>query len=424
MTIPLDKLYQFIANVAQKIHRDDVIIYRFFPHGSKKIENLIPLEHYSIEKLATLPHIYCNDQEPLNYNMYSNLPNLQGPAQPLFEKYNAPIHDYNLCVNRYNVYDSFMLLHSEQRSTNLELYNQDKYFTPVYYWSHAIIALDWFRYAKHDTFIKKINKTFLIYNRAWSGTREYRLKFVDLLVDYDLIDQCQTKINPIEPELNIHYRDYKFDNKQFVPKNILEHHVTGITTASSSSSADYCKEDYTATEFEIVLETLFDDDRLHLTEKILRPIAVGQPFLLAATHGSLEYLRSYGFKTFSDVVDESYDTIVDPLLRLHAIANSMKEITNWTSSERKEKILLANKIAAYNRQHFFSHNFFNQVQRELYSNLSAALDQIENTNTGRRFIDRRKDLCKYTDIKSFIISADRPTLVKILSRARTYYNKH
>jgi hypothetical protein len=46
-----------------------------------------------------------------------------------------------------------------------------------------------------------------------------------------------------------------------------------------------------------------------LTEKALRPIACGQPFILAATPGSLQYLRSYGFKTFSGYIDETYDTI-------------------------------------------------------------------------------------------------------------------
>ena len=87
-----------------------------------------------------------------------------------------------------------------------------------------------------------------------------------------------------------------------------------------------------------MLETLFDDDRLQLTEKSLRPIACGQPFILAATHGSLQYLQNYGFKTFNDVFDESYDQIEDPVKRLKAIVALMVQISQWTDDVRSYKI--------------------------------------------------------------------------------------
>ena len=60
------------------------------------------------------------------------------------------------------------------------------------------------------------------------------------------------------------------------------YHPTG---ASSLASADFDIEDYNNTDIEVVLETLFDDTRWHLTEKALRPIACGQPFMFAATQG-------------------------------------------------------------------------------------------------------------------------------------------
>ena len=40
MSIPLDQLYHYIENVAQEIYSDRIIIYRFYPHGSKNINNL------------------------------------------------------------------------------------------------------------------------------------------------------------------------------------------------------------------------------------------------------------------------------------------------------------------------------------------------------------------------------------------------
>ena len=52
-----------------------------------------------------------------------------------------------------------------------------------------------------DRFIKQqkqVDKIFLMYNRAWSGTREYRLRFVDLLINSDLQEYCRTSFNPID----------------------------------------------------------------------------------------------------------------------------------------------------------------------------------------------------------------------------------
>jgi hypothetical protein len=55
-------------------------------------------------------------------------------------------------------------------------------------------------------------------------------------------------------------------------------------------------------------ETVYFGQRQHLTEKTFKAIALEMPFVLVAPAHSLEYLRSYGFKTFDGIFDESYDT--------------------------------------------------------------------------------------------------------------------
>jgi hypothetical protein len=157
---------------------------------------------------------------------------------------------------------------------------------------------------------------------------------------------------------------------------VLENHFP-VSSAHSHYSADFDINDYNATDIEVVLETLFDDDRLHLTEKSLRPITVGQPFILAGTAGSLEYLRSYGFKTFSSVWDESYDLVEDPAERLIQIAELMKYISTWLPHQRERNMSQAQAIADYNRQHFFSQEFFNRVTDELKTNLTSAFEQLD-----------------------------------------------
>ena len=224
MSIPLDRLYHYIDNIAKKAQGDNVIIYRFLPHGSKKLEDLGPLlDNYHRKDLILCPEIYCYDQEPLNYDFYDGAKITSNRQTQLIEKYKLdfPKLNFQQYGCRINIYDKCLLLHSEKRSRNVKKYQQN-YFIPVYYWSHAIIARDWFRYARHIDQNKKIEKLFLIYNRAWSGTREYRLKFADLLVSKKLIEFCNTSFNTIEPDSNIHYQQHEFQNSQWKPVNVLE----------------------------------------------------------------------------------------------------------------------------------------------------------------------------------------------------------
>ena len=378
MTIPLDRLYHYVENVAKQTC-DDVVIYRFWPHGSKNIQDLSPLNADKTWKDSLISlTITCHDQEPLNWDMYDNLLGLSKLDKILIKHLVPPVKN-NICRGK-TIYDKSILLHSEKRSAQCEIY-QNNNFILAYYWSHAIISLDWFRYAQYvDQKKSDHRKIFLIYNRAWSGTREYRLKFADMLVSQNLVEFCNTKINAVEPELNLHYSQHNFLNQQWRPNHVLEKYFAA-NKFPSTSSADFDIVDYENSDIEIVLETLFDDDRLHLTEKILRPIACGQPFILAATAGSLQYLRDYGFKTFDSLWDESYDLELDSFSRLNQIVTVMKQISCWDPDTRRKKMQQAQQIVAYNKQHFFSQDFFQLVTNELKQNLKTAIIEANTTNT-------------------------------------------
>jgi len=400
MNIPLDRLYHFINNVANEIYGARVIIYRFWPHGSKNINNLNTLHTLDWYEKTISPLLWCNDQEPLDYEFYSKQVRDTGPWLSILKSLNLYGPPKNLNRNK-SMFEKNLLLHSEKRSNNLEKYQLDNELIPVYYWSHAVIARDWFRYAKHETFQKCSKKTFLIYNRAWSGTREYRLRFSDLLIERGLIDQCQTSCNPVDPELNIYYADHDFSNQTWRPTNRLENFLLP-TTADATSSADFNTTDYEATDIEVVLETLFDDDRLHLTEKSLRPIACNQPFILAGTLGSLEYLRGYGFKTFDSVWDESYDQIANPEERLIAVVDLMQQISAWDESTKKSKLLQARKIAEHNCRWFFSQNFFDLVINELKTNLKLAFKELDQCNNYKLWVDRWTQLMSYPEVIKYL----------------------
>lgn len=270
-----------------------------------------------------------------------------------------------------NFWSRCLVLHSELNSIHVAKISQVA--EPVYWWSHALIAQDWFRYAKHDLTLqsKKIKQTFLVYNRAWAGTREYRLYVADQLVTFDLVKHCLTSFNAVDSG---HYSDHRFVNKKFQPQHNLEQYFD-INNHPSWASADYNSSDYQSTAIEVVLETLFDDTRLHLTEKTLRPIACGQPFMLLSTPGSLRYLRQYGFETFDPVIDESYDTIHDPIDRVQAVVHQMRRVLSHDRPAWLLKELQAR--CDHNKKRFFSQEFLDQVVGEYRYNLNQALRQAK-----------------------------------------------
>jgi hypothetical protein len=416
----------------------DVIIYRFWPHGSKKLENFLPLHAVDYVTETILPHLLCNDQEPVEFDFYQNYQLELDAWQQLLIKYDCY---KNKNIRRYTIFDQSVLLHSEKRSYNVEKY-QSIGFIPVYYWSHAIMSLDWFRFAQHVDQKKKNKKTFLIYNRSWSGTREYRIKFSELVHVNNLLSQCQTAFNCVDPQDNIHYCDHFFKNTIWQPQTDFSKYFCS-SSATSNSSADFELSDYESTDIEVVLETLFDDSRLHFTEKILRPIALAQPFLLASSYGGLDYLKSYGFQTFESVWDESYDNITDPYERLKNIIKTMKTISQWDSKTRTKKLQIARDIANYNKAHFFSESFFNLVNSELVQNLQQGLTKLVSTDTCKEFLEVRKQQAQFPELKNILTGRvpnplldlcgpDHPyqntltetlSILKVLHCARQYYNR-
>ena len=396
MSVPLDRLYNFLYDV---MHLDDIVIYGFSPHGSRKLEDLkiwFDIKEYPWLRRMTTPCLIFHDQEPLNYNFYSDdqfndYVNAYGGYFPSEDpkKLVASMH-LRACIQLpLNAYDQILLCHSEKNSSDLELYKQHG-FIGVYFWSHALIARDWYRFANLDPKLipdfKNISHDFLIYNRAWTGTREYRLTLAEILANNNLIPCCNTKFSEVDGQST--YTQHVFSNPDLAISRQDLHQLYPANTHNATSSADYTSQDYATSAIEIVLETLFDDSRHHLTEKTLRPIACGRPFILAATPGSLQYLKHYGFKTFDGLIDETYDTIVNPRKRLEAIAQEMQRISCLTQNEKKVLWSKLYTIAEQNKKLFFSVEWHNSIVKEFKDNFNSGMKQLTATGKYQQELER------------------------------------
>jgi len=62
-----------------------------------------------------------------------------------------------------------------------------------------------------------------------------------------------------------------------------------------------------------------------VSEKSLKPMAMQHPFIVVATPGTLAEIQSFGFETFPELWDESYDSIVDFDQRLNVIIQQVQQ---------------------------------------------------------------------------------------------------
>jgi hypothetical protein len=122
-----------------------------------------------------------------------------------------------------------------------------------------------------------------------------------------------------------------------------------------------------------VTETVYTGRRLQLTEKSFKPIALGMPFVLSATAGSLAYLRSYGFRTFSEFWDESYDLETDDYVRAEKVATVLKQLDDLFPQQKQELFQACWPVIEHNWNWFYQGGF----ESVLWSELTSMLDSIK-----------------------------------------------
>jgi hypothetical protein len=240
-----------------------------------------------------------------------------------------------------------IICHSEKNSSDINLFKNNLYI-PVHFWSNAITSRYWYLHYKHLQKNTAINtKRFGCYIRDISGTRKYRknlLKFLESI-----------------------------QNQVYCPALQTDELI------SSNASASIPWPDHTKFDIQVIPETIFNTKKVHLTEKTFKPIVMYQPFILFASPNSLKYIQDYGFKTFSNIWDESYDSEPNAKIRFEKATKLIRKIARLKDKDYKILLKKTTNIINFNRKHFYSKKFENRLLDELHSNLNNALEiQEEN----------------------------------------------
>tara|TARA_B100001057_G_scaffold500913_1_gene618784 strand:+ start:7352 stop:8275 length:924 start_codon:yes stop_codon:yes gene_type:complete len=102
--------------------------------------------------------------------------------------------------------------------------------------------------------------------------------------------------------------------------NILKYRVPFTTFETTLEQA------IIDSKISLVLETYFDKTHgVAFSEKIFRNLLLPRPFLLFNNPGAIQHLRSCGFDVFDDIVDHSYDNIIEGVPKqIHILEQTKK----------------------------------------------------------------------------------------------------
>lgn len=331
-------------------------------------------------------YVFFHDQEPVELDLF----------EPLFDEVKTRNNDLGAYFalgiaphvvlpcdqRRANLFDmpAGHVIVSE-RGERVEQLTKKYGWTSHYYFYHGWAALDWYRgydrtYLIPRAQLRKPTRTFMSPNRIIGGQRDHRVLFLYNVFKNRLQDNhisapriCpheQTDIASIAQQ----YQDVYPDIVQVLTQADLPRVFEGEATQQMSS--------YELTNFAeaqdslvyVATETVYWGQRQHLTEKTFKAIALEMPFVLVAPQHSLKYLREYGFRTFSPLIDETYDEIADPFERLEAVAQVLTEIQARSAAAREELWQQLLPRVQHNYSHFYSGAFADVLWQELTAMLA------------------------------------------------------
>jgi len=110
---------------------------------------------------------------------------------------------------------------------------------------------------------------------------------------------------------------------------------------------------YMSTFFSFVTESEFDDGTsLRVTEKVYKPIANLQPYVLFSSPHVQPLLQRAGFRSLAPAIDESYDAIVDPIERFAKLL----DLVDWICTRSPKELIDLTEAASATILH--NYNWF------------------------------------------------------------------
>lgn len=357
--------YENVYHYLKTIITDPRVVY-LYPFGATQPENIEIIRDDSKPPIRRGPLFIFYDQEPLglSYN------------QAVFDKIKETMQG------------PYILVSTEKTSAEKDLICKQYGFADINYFFHIFAAADWYRGTDFIPNIvapaaRQLEKTYITFNRLTSNDRIYRSLFVNELYKNDLLDLGYVSFSKNCPDggefdKNLIEGSIKFD----LDPAMVQEAISNLKQLPELR-IDFTDQDHIPNQSMIlspmtqlmqsfvfvVTETCFWQPKTHLTEKIFKPIALRMPFILLGCAHNLSYFREYGFRTFGDYWDESYDCIENPIARLQAATQVIKKLSDMSHTEQKAMLIDMQPVLDHNYNLFNSPEFVHSEWNHLTNSL-------------------------------------------------------
>jgi hypothetical protein len=389
--IRIDEIYNHTFWPWFRDNRSGTRLFFCDPPGRTDPEHLFNL---GTDRIVENDYVFMHDQEPVDLELYQTLfdkvckcnTDLWAPGPPEYYD-NKPYVAENLA--HWVIDDNGLPVKPtphghvvvSERGEFVDALCQKYEWTPHYYFYHGWACLDWFRGYNRTFLIPRASertptRTFMSPNRIVAGKRDHRVLFL-----YNLFKKGLEHNHISAPRVCQYERvDISIIAQKYAH---VYQDITDVLNAAglprlfageeSQEMHSYQLGNYTEAADSLLYvptETVYFGRRTHLTEKTFKAIALEMPFVLVAAAHSLEYLRSYGFRTFAPYIDESYDTIADPIKRIERVTQILLDIQARSAAAKNQLWHDLLPVVEYNYRHFYRGGFRDVLEVELESMLT------------------------------------------------------
>ena len=173
---------------------------------------------------------------------------------------------------------------------------------------------------------------------SFNGTpKPHRINYVNKLYENNLLDYFNISflswftvennrfnLTVIEEEM-LHVYD-----SVLLPKEMLPMHLDfGNEFGTSSLNLPLYFNSY----IDVVTMAKYDNKGVYLDEKVYKSFACLKPFIIVGQYETLKTLKSYGFKTFSPIINEDYDNEQDSEKRMDMVIQEIKKFSEMPITE-------------------------------------------------------------------------------------------
>lgn len=307
------------------------VVYQGYLSEYIKIENDIPLSDLAKEKLKNHENLHLIILIEHEADIIDTI--------PLLEK---KLTEYQIRHDKVYFINGNHVMTNTNYDTKINLYVTNRL--------HRVSAKNMFLMVPDYDFITEKENFFMCINRIPRQHRVVILAFLnkkDYLRDTDWsllkaynLDYYKTDfnhmINWLYTTINVENIKELQPDIEFVLKNKIQkskyelNYDVEIGEHGFDWDKTYYENNFRHSYVNIVNESQFQrDNTIHITEKSLIPLYYSQIPLFVATHNHVKTLRNdFNFDVFDDIIDHSYDNIVDPKKRMLAIFDEIERLYN------------------------------------------------------------------------------------------------